>query len=93
VHAVGGFLGNLVFWLSPTYRRRLRQNLAQAGYSDPKLVREAAAETGKQGLETAWIWMRPRSDIVARTEVENMPVVDAALADGRPVMFLPPHLG
>ena len=93
VHAIGGFLGTLVFWLSPTYRRRLRQNLVQAGYSDPKLVREAAAEAGKQGMETPWIWMRPRSDIVTRTEVANMPVVDAALADGRPVMFLPPHLG
>ncbi len=93
VHAVGGFLGKMVFWLSPTYRRRLRENLVQAGYQDPVLVRDAAAEAGKQGLETPWIWMRPRSDIVARTEVANMPVVDAALADGRPVMFLPPHLG
>jgi KDO2-lipid IV(A) lauroyltransferase len=93
VHRVGGFLGELVFWLSPTYRRRLRENLARAGYSDPKLVREAAAEAGKQGLETPWIWMRPRSDIVARTEVADMSIVDAALADGRPVMFLPPHLG
>ncbi len=93
VHAVGGFLGRLVFWLSPTYRRRLRANLVQAGYRDPVLVRDAAAEAGKQGLETPWIWMRPRSEIVTRTEVANMPIVDAALADGRPVMFLPPHLG
>jgi KDO2-lipid IV(A) lauroyltransferase len=93
VHAVGGFLGQLVFWLSPTYRRRLRENLAQAGYSDPKLVREAAAEVGKQGLETPWIWMRPRSDIVSRTEVADMSIADRALADGRPVMFLAPHLG
>jgi Kdo2-lipid IVA lauroyltransferase/acyltransferase len=93
LHTVGGVLGKLVFWLSPTYRRRLRENLAQAGYRDPTLVREAAAEAGKQGLETPWIWMRPRSDIVARTEVANMSIADAALADGRPVMFLPPHLG
>lgn len=93
VHTVGGFLGQLVFWLSPTYRRRLRENLAQAGYRDPALVRDAAAEAGKQGLETPWIWMRPRSDIVARTEVVDMSIVDAALADGRPVMFLAPHLG
>jgi KDO2-lipid IV(A) lauroyltransferase len=92
-HRVGAFLGELVFWFSPTYRRRLRENLAQAGYSDPKLVREAAAEAGKQGLETAWIWMRPRSEIIARTEVADMRIVDAALADGRPVMFLAPHLG
>jgi KDO2-lipid IV(A) lauroyltransferase len=93
VHAVGGVLGRAVFWLSPTYRRRLRENLAQAGYRDPALVGAAAAEAGKQALETAWVWMRPRADIVERTEVADMPVVDAALADGRPVMFLPPHLG
>jgi KDO2-lipid IV(A) lauroyltransferase len=93
VHAIGGLLGTLVFWLSPTYRRRLRQNLEQAGYSDPNLVRDAAAEAGKQGLETPWIWLRPRSDIVARTEIADMSIADAALADGRPVMFLPPHLG
>ena len=93
VHAIGGALGKAVFWLSPTYRRRLRENLAQAGYSDPALVRSAAAEAGKQALETAWIWMRPRADIIERTEVSDMSIVDAALADGRPVMFLPPHLG
>jgi len=93
VHAIGGVLGQLVFWLSPTYRRRLRENLAQAGYIDSALVRAAAAEAGKQALETAWIWMRPRADIIAKTEVADMSVVDAALADGRPVMFLPPHLG
>jgi len=93
VHAIGGLLGQAVFWLSPTYRRRLRENLAQAGYRDRALVRAAAAEAGKQALETAWIWMRPRADIIGRTEVADMPIVDAALADGRPVMFLPPHLG
>ncbi len=93
VHDIGALLGRAVFWLSPAYRSRLRANLAQAGYSDRALVREAAAEAGKQALETAWIWMRPRADIVACTQVADMPVIDAALADGRPVMFLPPHLG
>jgi Kdo2-lipid IVA lauroyltransferase/acyltransferase len=93
VHAIGAALGRLVYWSSPTYRRRLRANLAQAGYADPELMHAAAAEAGKQALETAWIWMRPRADIVAKTEVADMSVVDAALADGRPVMFLPPHLG
>jgi KDO2-lipid IV(A) lauroyltransferase len=43
VHRGGGFLGKRVFWLSPTYRRRLRQNLAPAGYQDPAPVRDAAA--------------------------------------------------
>jgi len=93
VHAIGGLLGRAVYWLSPSYRRRLRENLAQAGYRDPGLVDAAAAEAGKQALETAWVWLRPRADIVGRTEVADMPIVDAALADGRPVIFLPPHLG
>jgi KDO2-lipid IV(A) lauroyltransferase len=37
--------------------------------------------------------MRPRADIVALTEVADMSIADVALAEGRPVMFLPPHLG
>ena len=93
VHEIGGLLGKWVYWLSPTYRNHLRDNLAGAGYSESTLVMAAAAEAGRQALETPWIWMRPRSDIVSRTEVADMSILDAALADGRPVMFLPPHLG
>lgn len=93
VQAAGGALGRVVYWLSPTYRRRLVANMQHAGYSDPALIRTAAREAGKQALETPWIWMRPRADIIVRTQVADMSIVDAALADGRPVMFLPPHLG
>lgn len=93
VQGIGGFLGRVITWLSPTYRRRLRENLARAGYDDPALRRAAAEGAGRQALETPWIWMRPRADVVALTEVADMSIVDVALADGRPVMFLPPHLG
>lgn len=93
IHTIGGALGRVVYWLSPTYRRRLRENMAGAGYRDPAQIAAAAREAGKQGLETPWIWMRPRADLIARTEVVDMSIADAALADGRPVMFLPPHLG
>lgn len=93
VHAVGAVFGWLVYWLSPTYRKRLRANLASAGYRDSATIQAVARETGKQGLETAWVWKRQRAEIIARTHVANMFVADAALADGRPVIFLPPHLG
>jgi Kdo2-lipid IVA lauroyltransferase/acyltransferase len=93
VHAIGGALGWLVYWLSPTYRKRLHSNLASAGYRDSSTIKAVARETGKQGLETAWVWKRRRAEIVERTHVVNMAVADAALADGRPVIFLPPHLG
>jgi KDO2-lipid IV(A) lauroyltransferase len=93
VYAIGGFLGRVVYWLSPTYRRRLNENLRLAGYTDPALRREAIAGAGRQGLETPWIWKRPRGDLIARTSVADMHLVDEVMADGRPVMFLPPHLG
>ena len=93
VHAIGGFLGRVVYWLSPTYRRRLDENMELAGYADAATRREAIAEAGRQGLETPWIWKRPRSDVVALTSFADVRLVDEALADGRPVMFLPPHLG
>jgi KDO2-lipid IV(A) lauroyltransferase len=93
VYAIGGFLGHVVYWLSPTYRRRLNENLERAGYTDAATRREAIAEAGRQGLETPWIWKRPRGDLIARTSIADVRMVDDALADGRPVMFLPPHLG
>jgi KDO2-lipid IV(A) lauroyltransferase len=93
VHAVGGFLGRVVYWLSPAYRRRVRENMARAGYEDTATVRAAVEEAGRQGLETPWVWKRPRSDLKARTTLVNEDLVDEVLADGRPVMFLAPHLG
>jgi KDO2-lipid IV(A) lauroyltransferase len=93
VHAIGGLLGRVVYWLSPTYRRRTNENLALAGYDDPALRREAIAGAGRQGLETPWIWKRPRADLAPLIEVADRDLLDKALADGRPVMFLPPHLG
>lgn len=93
VHAIGGFLGHVVYWLSPAYRRRLNENLGLAGYTDAATRREAIAGAGRQGLETPWVWKRPRADLIACTSVMDMRLVDEVMADGRPVMFLLPHLG
>lgn len=95
VHVVGGLLGRLVFWLSPTFRRRVRENLAIAGYLDPALPGLAAAEAGKQALETPWVWLRPRSQVLSRVSIEppDRAMLESALADGRPVVILTPHLG
>lgn len=93
VHAIGGFLGRLVYWLSPAYRSRLNENLRLAGYADPAILRGAIESAGRQGLETPWIWKRPRTDLIARTAIADIRLFEETLADGRPVMFLPPHLG
>jgi KDO2-lipid IV(A) lauroyltransferase len=93
LHALGGLLGWLVYWSSPTYRRHLDENIAQAGL--PFSLRSAAAaETGKQMLELARIWMRPQAEANALVvEVVGREHVDAARAAGKGIVFLTPHLG
>jgi Kdo2-lipid IVA lauroyltransferase/acyltransferase len=93
VQALGGLLGRLVYWSSGSYRRRLRQNMAQAGLDVDQLAGEAAAEAGKQSLETAWVWLRPRAELAVKVLWADEAVLRHALADGRPVIILTPHLG
>jgi KDO2-lipid IV(A) lauroyltransferase len=95
IHAIGGTLGRCIYWVSPTFRRRLHENLATAGYADAGLARQTASEAGKQALETPWVWMRPRAQMLSRVaaDSESRTMIETALADGRPVVFLTPHLG
>jgi KDO2-lipid IV(A) lauroyltransferase len=93
VHAIGGALGLAVYGLSPTYRRRLRENLAQAGLPVDRLAFACAREAGKQALETAWVWMRPAADLSRVMRVAGGEAEAAAIASGRPVIYLTPHLG
>jgi KDO2-lipid IV(A) lauroyltransferase len=51
VHALGSILGWVIYGMSPTYRRHLRENLALAGYRDARLRRATIAEAGKMLLE------------------------------------------
>ena len=93
VHTLGGWLGLLVYAVSPTYRRRLRANLAQAGFDVDELSRACAREAGKQAVETAWVWLRPPADLRRVMQVVDGAVERDAIASGRPVVYLTPHLG
>lgn len=93
VHVLGGGLGRLTYLLSPTYRRNLRNNMAQAGI-DPALHGAAAAEAGKQMAELARIWLRPLEEANAQVvEVVGWELVEAAQRAGKGIVFLTPHLG
>jgi KDO2-lipid IV(A) lauroyltransferase len=93
LHALGGVLGRLVYWLAPTYRRHVRANLAQAGLGS-SLRGQVAAETGKQMLELARIWMRPLEEAIPLVaEVVGWEHVEAARQAGKGIVFLTPHLG
>ncbi len=92
LHAVGAILGWAIYGISPTYRRHVRENLAQAGYAH--LRRAALAAAGQMFVELPAIWLRDRDDVlrwVAR--IEGRELIDAARAEGRGIMVLTPHLG
>ena len=47
LHALGTVLGWILYGISPTYRRNLRDNLRQAGYADARTRRQAIASAGR----------------------------------------------
>ncbi len=93
IHALGGLLGRSVYLLSPTYRRNLKANVAQAGLSED-ICLPAAAAAGKQMLELSRIWMRPLAEANALVvETRGLHWVTEAQAAGKGIVFLTPHLG
>ena len=93
LHALGGWLGWLVYAASPAYRRRLRENAALAGLS-AAARRASVAEAGRLVAELPRLWLRPRDraiDDPVRWEGEALlePWLDA----GRGLVLLTPHIG
>jgi len=93
LHALGGALGWVVYWASPTYRRHLRTNLPATLANRQRVLHQAIAESGKQAVELAWVWTRTGEQIRARTRIENAQALQAILAQDRAILMLTPHLG
>jgi Kdo2-lipid IVA lauroyltransferase/acyltransferase len=94
LHRLGTVLGWIIYGMSPTYRRNLRANLAQAGYHDARIRRAAIAHAGQLLLETPAIWLRPQASVGALVaEVEGMDAAVAARNSGKALLLLTPHMG
>jgi KDO2-lipid IV(A) lauroyltransferase len=91
LHLLGAGLGWLVYLASPSYRRRLRANLAGAGQGQH--WRRAVAESGKAIAELPFVWCAKPQRVAAHAVEENYELVQAALDAGRGIVFLTPHLG
>ncbi|MYN19876.1 lysophospholipid acyltransferase family protein [Rugamonas sp. FT107W] len=91
LHALGAALGWLVYLSSPSYRRRMRDNIAQAGYSQH--LSAAIAEAGKSIVELPFIWCADPARVSRHATDENWAIVQAELDAGRGIVFLTPHLG
>ncbi len=94
LHAIGAAAGWVAYAASPTYRRHLRENLAQAGYTDARVRRAAIAAAGRMIAETPAIWLRPREEVLRWVAgVDGDQLIEDALARGLGIVYLAPHQG
>lgn len=91
MHLIGSGLGRVVYTLSPSYRQRLSENLAQAGFiaEHARSIREA----GKNVMELPFVWCAPPQRVLASAQIENWNLVQQALNQKKGVILLTPHLG
>jgi Kdo2-lipid IVA lauroyltransferase/acyltransferase len=98
LHALGVLLGWLVYLASPVYAARMRENLTRSGiYTDPRelerALRECVGHTGKSMAEIPKVWFDDAARVTSLVRCDTWHVIDAALAEGRGIIFLTPHLG
>lgn len=91
LHAIGVVTGWLVFLLSPSYRRRLQNNIALAGHRTSLF--KAVGEAGKGMFELPFIWCASPRRVLRTARLRNWDMVEQALAAKSGVIFLTPHLG
>ncbi len=98
-HAVGAFLGRLVYALSPRYRLRVLENLSASGICAARdevkrLAWLNAAEIGKGATELLWSLFRPLDQVADMVKARRgWEAVEKLHAEGRPIVFVTPHLG
>jgi KDO2-lipid IV(A) lauroyltransferase len=98
LHRAGALLGWVVYFSSPLYAARMRDNLAASGiFPDSnarhEALRETVSQTGKAVLEIAKVWFDDVANVAQLVECRDWPVVEDAQRGGRGVIFLTPHLG
>lgn len=88
VHGLGWALGWLVFLASGVYRKRFLANAMQAGIARRNRL-TAVGEAGKLVAELPRLWLG--DPLVVQWDGSEH--IDTALAAGRGIIFLTPHLG
>ena len=88
LHALGWLLGWVAFLGSSTYRQRFLANVRRAGIA-PVQWRKAVGESGKLVAELPRLWLGAAPRVYWDGEVH----VAHALAAGKGIVFLTPHLG
>ena len=91
----GAFIGELVFWLAPGYRRRTRANLCAAGYTHKSIFARVGRNAGRQAMESIWVWYRPVETVLKHVHADEKAekLIGDAMRSGRPIVFMTPHVG
>lgn len=98
-HWIGAALGWIAYFADRRYARTLCANLAQSGIARDhaeftSLLRQNIAESGKAMTELFIAFLRPQGEVTALvSDCQGWGHVEAALAKGRGVIFITPHLG
>jgi KDO2-lipid IV(A) lauroyltransferase len=99
IHRLGAWLGWLIHLCTPASARIQKQNLAQSGLCADsnrfkQVIRANIGETGKAILETLAIWQWPQEKALSYVKnCDNWHLVKDALAAGKGLIFITPHLG
>lgn len=98
-HAIATPLAGIVWKLSADSRRITRRNLSLcfpqlSEQEKEKLARASILETTKFACELGRIWLRPVDEVLASVvTVSGQEVLENALAKGKGVIVLAPHIG
>ena len=97
-HALGAVVGRVVYVISPRYRNRLLENVTASGLvAVPAGVRDFAhrnaEENGKGLIELAWALLRSEQVSGKVRRRHGWAGVEKLRAEGRPIIFVTPHLG
>lgn len=99
VHLLGSLVGWGLYLGSPKTAARMRTNLRTSGLCPGdkafrQALRQNIAETGKGMVETLALWFRPHNEVLHWVQAcHGWEHVETALAQGRGIIFLTPHLG
>lgn len=91
LHFIGIVLGRFVYWSSPKYRSRLKQNLRQANLLH--FHSQAINQAGKSILELPFIWCASNERIIKKVQTDNWDLVQSMLDQKKGLIILTPHLG
>lgn len=96
---LGAGLGHLLHWLPNPIARTVSQNQALVAPAlpvarDRGFRRAALVELGQQLAEVPFVWTRSRTQVLASIKsTVGAELVEALRAEGRPTVFLAPHIG